>query len=146
MDEARAAFQHDFQTREAFLLWQIGWYCTHDQTRFDVTFYDREPLLAVTFDHQWAKQFRLLILDRKLSNLPKLLKAIKFSDGSPAHINDVWTFNYMPDDLDMANVDLSAGNDVIGEGGETTRQIIRETYHCATRAEEDWFLARWIAS
>jgi hypothetical protein len=52
----------------------------------------------------------------------------------------------MPADLDIRDIDLSQGKEIVGANGETARKIIRETYHCKSRAEEDFFLARWIAS
>jgi hypothetical protein len=54
--------------------------------------------------------------------------------------------NYMPDDLDVSGIDLTQGDRVGGVGGETVREIIRSTYRCASRAEEDFFLGRWLAS
>lgn len=78
--------------------------------------------------------------------LKRLLARVAFSNGVVVNIEQIWTLNYMPGDLDLANVDLSQGEHVIGFGSETIRKIIRATYHCRSRAEEDYFLARWIAS
>jgi hypothetical protein len=52
----------------------------------------------------------------------------------------------MPADLDIRDIDLSQGEQIVGANGATVREIIRETYHCQLRAEEDFFLARWVAS
>jgi hypothetical protein len=52
----------------------------------------------------------------------------------------------MPADLDVTKVDLAEGEQVVGLGDETVREIIRNTYRCRSRAEEHFFLARWIAS
>jgi hypothetical protein len=52
----------------------------------------------------------------------------------------------MPDDLDISDVDLAQGAQIVGLNGETAREIIRQTYHCRSRAEEDFILTRWIAS
>jgi hypothetical protein len=52
----------------------------------------------------------------------------------------------MPPDLDIGDIDLAQGEEVAGFNGETIREMIRHVYHCKSRAEEDWFLARWIAS
>ena len=41
---------------------------------------------------------------------------------------------------------MAMAEEVIGFGGETLREMIRLTYRCAVRAEEDFFIARWIAS
>lgn len=52
----------------------------------------------------------------------------------------------MPADLNVVAVDLAQGEEVIGLDGETLRKIIHDTYRCKSRAEEDYLLARWIAS
>jgi hypothetical protein len=52
----------------------------------------------------------------------------------------------MPPNLDIASVDLSAGDETAGMNNETIRHMISATYYCRSRAEEDFFLARWIAS
>ena len=46
----------------------------------------------------------------------------------------------------LAAVDLREAEQKVGQNGETLRQMIRESYHCKTRAEEDKFLRRFIAS
>jgi hypothetical protein len=71
---------------------------------------------------------------------------VKFSDGTVVNAGEIWMFNYMPDDLDISDIDLTQGEQIVGLNGETAREIIRQTYRCQSRAEEDFFLARWIAS
>ena len=45
----------------------------------------------------------------------------------------------MPRDLDISDVDLSQGEQRIGDQGETMREMISNTYRCRSRAEEDFF-------
>jgi hypothetical protein len=114
---------------------------------FDATFYDREPILDVTLRRDWARAFCAALMFRKESrHLANLLERVTFSDGTAVDWNKIWTINYMPAELNTAGVDLAKGDDVIGLNGETVREMIRHTYHCESRAEEDFFLARWIAS
>jgi hypothetical protein len=135
-----------FGDRAGMLVWELH---HHAQTMqaFDVTFYDREPILNVTLNDSWARDFCTAFLcDRRGQHIGDLLKQIIFSDGATADLHEIWTLNYMPTDLDTADVDLAQGERVIGQGGETLREVICQTYHCKSRAEEDFFLARWIAS
>ena len=128
------------------LLWQIQWYAEHPHTKLDVTFYSREPILEVTLDKHFASELcKALLYDKGTECLKDLFSCVRFSDGTVAAVTDIWTLNYMPDNLNTAGTDLSQGNRVAGSNGETVRQIISETYHCRSRAEEDYFLARWIA-
>jgi hypothetical protein len=46
----------------------------------------------------------------------------------------------MPADLDIRDIGLSHGKETVGANGAIAREIIRETYHCQLRAEEDFFL------
>ena len=39
-------------------LFQIGWYANHPHQRFDVTFYNREPLIEVTLSEDFARRWR----------------------------------------------------------------------------------------
>jgi hypothetical protein len=139
LTEALSRCEEIFGSRFEHLLWQIGWYVEHAHQRFDVTFYDREPLLEVTlakdFAHEWRPWRREALINR-----------IAFSDGTVVSAAEIWTLNYMPHDLDITGVDLAEGEQVGGANGETVREIIRHTYHCKSRAEEDFFLSRWIAS
>ena len=47
----------------------------------------------------------------------------------------------MPDELDVSSVDMADAEKAIGLDGETLREMIRNTYHCRSRAEEDHFIA-----
>ena len=122
-----------------------GFLRKHPLTRFDAAFYEREPSLEVTLTKRFAYALSTTLMYGR-RGLKRLLARVAFSNGVVVNIEQIWTLNYMPGDLDLANVDLSQGEHVIGFGSETIRKIIRATYHCRSRAEEDYFLARWIAS
>lgn len=113
----------------------------------DVTFYKRAPLLDVKVDQQLGLAMMYGAGARKLADL---LNAIKFSDGSRAGLMDIWTINPMPKggltEAELAAVDLAEAEEPSGPNGETLRQMISETYHCKSKAEEDRFLRRFIAS
>jgi hypothetical protein len=113
----------------------------------DTTFYDREPILDVTLDLSYARNLcAALMYDQGIAQIRDLLNHVRFSDGTVAGMLEIWTINYMPHDLDVSDVDMAEANTVVGVGGETLREIIRTTYRCRSRAEEDHFIARWIAS
>jgi hypothetical protein len=78
--------------------------------------------------------------------LEHLCRRIRSSDGSAISLAGIWTLNYMPRDLDISGVDLFEGDRRIGDGDETMREMISDSYRCRSRAEEDFFLARFIAS
>jgi hypothetical protein len=135
-----------FGDRIGMLVWELHHYARTMQM-FDATFYDRGPILNVTLADHWAREFcAAFLFDKGGQHIGNLLQRITFSDGTAVNLYEVWTLNYMPADLDVAGVDLSRGEEVIGAGGETVRQIVRATYRCKSRAEEDFFIARWIAS
>jgi hypothetical protein len=133
-----------FGSRFGHLLWQLTHYARTGQS-FDAVFFDREPILDVTLDDIFASKF----LDDARS-LRRLCKRVKFSDGTIAPIDAIWLFNYMPrDGIDNAaldNVDLAQAEVRAGQNGETIREMIRVSYRCASTAEEDFFVRRFIAS
>jgi hypothetical protein len=124
---------------------QLMFYAEHPATSFDVTFYHREPLLDVTLDHGYASRLiTCMIYGGGAHVLTRLLKKVEFSDGTRVGMNEIWSLIYMPPDLGIDDVDLSVGEVISGAQGETTRHMISAMYHCRSRAEEDFFLARWI--
>jgi hypothetical protein len=58
--------------------------------------------------------------------------------------------NYMPDEgisiKELDDADIKEAEAKMGMGGETIREMLRNTYKCRSAAEEDWFVRRWIAS
>jgi len=136
-----------FGSREQHLLWQLSWYAEHEDVTFDVTFYSREPILEVTLDKDFTRKFvASLMFGKTATRTAELLTQVAFSDGTTVSVRDIWTFNYMPRELDLTTVDLAEGETAAGANGETIRTMIRDTYHCKTRAEEGFFLNRWLAS
>jgi hypothetical protein len=143
--EARRRLDEIFPTRECSLLLQLAHYAATGQT-FDATFYGREPSLEVTLTQEFAFEFLNAVAGERADDINRLCRRIKFSDGTSISLSGIWTLNYMPRDLDISDVDLSQGEQRIGDQGETMREIICNTYRCQSRAEEDFFLARFIAS
>jgi hypothetical protein len=137
-----------FGSRIEHLLWQLMHYATTGQT-FDATFYDREPILEVTLDQAFAHEF-IGGSQRDTRYLRQLCSRIGFSDGTIIPITSIWTLNYMPhggiDNETLSNIDLAEAAIRAGQNGETVREMIRDTYRCASAAEEDYFVRRWIAS
>jgi hypothetical protein len=127
------------------ILDQLLWFAEHGSF-FDVTFYDREPLLEVRIKYGFVSKFWAAIAEERPDRFEELINNIEFSDGTRVFAGDIWTLVWIPPHLDIRGADLGAGEQIIGFNGATARQIIRETYRCASRAEEDFFLARWIAS
>jgi hypothetical protein len=143
--EARRRLDEIFPTREHSLVWQLLHYARTGQM-FDVTFYNREPSLEVTLTQEFAYEFLIAADSGNESRFRQLCLWIRFSDGTENGLDGIWTLNYMPHDLDISDADLGQGEQQIGDQGETMREIIRNTYRCRSRAEEDFFLARFIAS
>jgi hypothetical protein len=128
------------------LFWQLL-FAEHPFTRFDVTFHKREPILEVTLNKSYARNLcAALMYDEEPRRLKELPDHVQFSDGTVVKASEIWTLNFIPDDLDVNGIDLARAEEVIGFGAETVREIIRDTYRCRSRAEEDYFIARWIAS
>jgi hypothetical protein len=113
----------------------------------DVTFYDRKPILDVRCDQQIA---HALMYGAGAKKLQSMLSRIRFSDGTTASLNEIWTVNPMPkggiSQAELDAVDLTEAEEQWGPNGETLRQMINETYRCSSREEEDRFLRRFIAS
>ena len=82
--------------------------------------------------------------------LQEMLENIKLSDGDKISIGEIWTINPMPsggfskEGLD--SVDMAEAEQVAGPNGETLREMIKNTYHCESRDEEDYYLRRYMAS
>ena len=136
--------QEILENRAEHLFWQLQWYAKNPFKRFDVTFHKREPILEVTLNESYARNLCAALQEPR--RLKELLDHVQFSDGTVVKASEIWTLNFIPDDLDVNGIDLARAEEVIGFGGETVREIIRDTYRCRSRAEEDYFIARWIAS
>ncbi len=135
-----------FGSRLAFLGYQV---CQLSMTGHpcDITFFKRKPAIDVKIDSQinlaLAYGAGPVALKDKLDN-------IRLSNDQHIGLTEIWTINPMPkggiSEEKLNNVDLSEAEKVCGPNGETLRKMIRDTYHCNTRQEEDHFLRRFIAS
>jgi hypothetical protein len=144
--EVRRRLDELFPTREHHLVWKLEHFARTGQT-FDVTFLNREPILEVTLAQEFAFEFLQALSWGSPEQMEQLCQRIRFSDGSCTNLADIWILNYMPRDLDTSGADLSEGDQRIGDGGETVREMVSNIYHCRSRAEEDFFFpARFIAS
>ena len=135
-----------FGSREGHLAWQLVTLSETGQP-CDVTFYKRGPILDVKIPEKIGIA---LMYGAGASKLQELLARIEFSNGTVAGFGEIWTVNPMPKggipQAELDAVDLSQGEEAVGPNGETMRKMISDTYHCATRAEEDRYLRRFIAS
>jgi len=150
MGDARQRLLALFPTRLDHTMFQLQHYAQTMQ-RFDVTFFDaRPPLLDVCFNKEFARQLNVALRAKNAKLTTKLLKRLHFSDGATAHIDSVWTINYVPPGgftiAQLEDADLALAETRAGPHGETVREMIRATYRCASAAEEDWLVRRWIAS
>jgi hypothetical protein len=133
-------------SREAMLVRTSVMLSTSGQPT-DVTFYSRQPILDVKMDGGIGAAAMYGAADAKLL---ELLRHMQSSDGTTASIVEICTINPMPkgglSQTDPDAVDLSEAEEKVGPNGETLREMIRDTYHCKNRADEDRFLRRFIAS
>ena len=149
IENARQQMNAFFPSQSSYLLLQLQHYAQTMQ-RFDVTFLDREPILDVHLNREFARQLNVALRAKNAKLTTKLLKRLHFSDGATAHIDSVWTINYVPPGgftiAQLEDADLALAETRAGPHGETVREMIRATYRCASAAEEDWFVRRWVAS
>jgi hypothetical protein len=153
LEDARRRMIELFPTRFSHVMWNLEHYARTLQ-KFDTTFCQREPILDVHLNRGFARKFVAAVehcaIDLFVRQLRALTRRIVLSDGTTTHIDDIWTIKYMPDDgitiAQFDSADIAEAEVKAGYGGETVHQMIRETYRCASAAEEDWFVRRWIAS
>ena len=135
-----------FGSRINFLAFQLATLSMSGQP-CDVTFFEKKPILDVKV---MATLNAALMYGAGGKKLQELLEHIKFSDGTVASIGEIWTINPMPKDgltdAELEAVDMTEADEKVGPNGETLRQMIRETYHCTTKRQENVFLRRFIAS
>lgn len=113
----------------------------------DVTFCNRKPILNVRVNE---RLFLAMTYGAGSKRLAEMLNAVKFSDGTTAGIEEIWTINPMPrdgfTDNELAAVDMTQAAEAVGPNGETLRHMIRQTYHCDTVEKENEYLRRFIGS
>jgi len=113
----------------------------------DITFYNKKPMLDVCVSSELDQVLKKGVV---VEDLHLLLGDLALSNGERINMMDVWTIYEMPEDGlsedDLAAVDMSEGDDVVGTTGETLRQMISATYHCETPEDEEYFLRRFLAA
>jgi hypothetical protein len=148
IENARQQMNAFFPSRSSHLLLQLQHYAQSAQ-RFDVTFLDREPVLDVHLNKEFARQLNVALRAKNAKLIAKLLDHLHLSDGTTVSADSVWTLNYVAPDITIAQMegaDVAEAELPAGPNGETVREMIRAVYHCASAAEEDWFVRRFIAS
>jgi hypothetical protein len=113
----------------------------------DVTFYDRLPAINVTFSPRLAQLCNPSSGPRVWQ---KHLNALRLSNGLTVTLKEIWSVYPMPKggftEEELAAVDMSLAEEPLTADGRTWRQMVRDTYHCTSREEEDLYLRRVIAS
>ena len=146
MDEGMKKIEEIFGSRFVFLGHQILTLSTFGQP-CDITFFKKGPPIDVTVDPQLALA---VMYGAGPERLHEMLQSIKLSNGAEVSINDIWTINPMPkggftrEELDA--VDMSQAEEKAGPNRETLRKMIKDTYHCKSQDEENYYLRRFIAS
>jgi hypothetical protein len=140
-------FEEISRSRFALLGRQILTLATLGQT-CDVTFFKNKPAIEVTVDEQLARA--VVAGCSGPETLYEILQDIRLSNGATVNINDIWTINAMPKggftEEELEAVDMSQAEERIGPNGATLRKMIKDTYHCGSRDEEDYYLRRFIVS
>ncbi len=113
----------------------------------DVTFFKRKPALNGKIDQKLSLA---LMYGAGPKKLQEMLDNISLSDGQVVSFSEIWVILPMPErgfsPEQLAEVDLSHRGEKFGPNGETIREMIRDTYHCKSKDEEDKFLRRYLAS
>ena len=113
----------------------------------DITFRDDPPILDVVVD---PKMNIPLLYGASGEWLQKRMETISLSNGKSISFSQIWTVHPMPvgglSTEALASVDIDEGEQRFGPNGETLREMIRNVYHCKSKADEEKFLRRYLAS
>ena len=146
IQEAQRKFTELFGSREQVILRQLI-HCSMTGQPCDITFFNRKPAINVTVEE---RLFLSLVYGAGPETLKKYFDSIRLSNGEVIGAASIWTFHPMPkggfSDAELAAVDMARAEEHVGPNGETLREMIRNTYRCKSREEEDRFLRRFIAS
>lgn len=140
------AIEDKFGSREG-LLFKLLYHLALMGQACDITFRNRKPAINVTIKHDFVYA---LMYGCGWQKLGEMLSSIKLSNGETISINDIWTVNPMPkegfSEEQLKQADMSEAEEKVGPNGETFREMIRNTYHCDNKEEEDYYLRRFILS
>lgn len=145
LKRGRDILKNRFGSHEEFIFHQLL-QTALSGSRCDVTLFNGKPHIDVKVVPKFMYG---LMYGAGAKKLAELLSEIPLSDGSTVSFSQIWTINSMPDSISQAEldaVDLSQADKKSGPNGETLREMIPKTYHCSSRAEEDKYLRRFIAS
>ena len=136
----------EFGSREGFLVYQIMTLTMTNQP-CDITFFKKGPEVDVKITSQIMLA---LMYGMGAKKLKEMLENITLSNGNVININEIWVINPMPaggiTKEELNEVDMSKGEAQFGPKGETIREMIRATYHCKSKVDEDYFVRRFLAS
>ena len=144
--EMIAKIEKEFGSRMGFLGYQILMLSMTGQ-KCDITFFKKKPAIDVKIDQQITLA---LMYGAGAKKLQEMLENIKLSNGDSVSIGEIWTINSIPkggftkEELDA--VDMTEAEKEAGPNGETLREMIKNTYHCKSKDEQDYYLRRYIAS
>ena len=141
-----AEIEKEFGSRMGFLGHQILMLSMTGQ-KCDITFFKKKPAIDVKIDQQINLA---LMYGAGAKKLQEMLENIKLSNGDSVSIGEIWTINPMPKGgftkEELYSVDMTEAEQEAGPNGETLRKMIKNTYHCKSKDEEDYYLRRFIAS
>ena len=138
--------EEKFGSRIGFLGHQILMLSMTGQ-KCDITFFEKRPAIDVKIEQQINLAVMYGAGTRKLKDM---LENIKLSNGDSVSIGEIWTINPMPkrgltkEELD--SVDMAEAEQEAGPNGETLREMIKNSYHCESKDQEDYYLRRFLAS
>lgn len=113
----------------------------------DIIFHRKKPLISVIISPLLSNSLEEGMI---VEDIWKLFRKIPLANGLKVDLMDIWMLNPMPfreiAESEMAAQDLREGENVLGQSGETIREMVKHTYHCENPEEEEYFLRRLLAS
>ena len=113
----------------------------------DITLYKSKPHINVKIRDDFVLA---LMYGAGPARVAHMLSEIKLSNGAVIGIDEIWTIHPMPlkgfTEQELENVNFAEAEGKVGPNGETLREMIRKTYHCGTKNEEDYYVRRFLAS
>ncbi len=139
-----------FGGRIGFLFFQLHTLAMMGQP-CDICTYSGERYIDVEIEGDFLLA---LMYGAGAKRLAEMLNEIKLKKGGnvvgTVAIKNIWVIHPMPiggfKKGELAKVDLSEGEKEYGPNGETLREMIRNTYRCKDKKEEDFFLRKCLAS
>lgn len=145
LKRGREILEKEFGSHENFIFHQLMLVAMQEST-CDITIFNGDPHIGVKVG---ANFMYALMYGAGAKKLAELLSAIPLSNGKTVSFNQIWTVNPMPKSFSPAElgaVDLAEAEKKSGPNGETLREMISKTYNCKSRADEDKYIRRLIAS